>query len=409
MKNLKSIQIKPIALLTGAYTAGMGSSIRKVLHNAGWSVIALYDPTDKLQLALSNKDLNSIKIAVNLRDAKSIVSMIEQLPSHIDAFIHAAMFFEMDTTFNQNIWLNTLQINVISAAQIVESLRSHLKGGGSIVAISSTEAFTGSFGSPAYSASRAAMHNLVQSWANKFGSEGIRANAIAAGWIGGVMDTDEVFNQSRRITPLGRLGLPEEVANTTKFLCSNEASFINGSVVTVDGGYSCVDNVSKYEYQEHLATTDFQRFTSEFMVGRAGRNDEIWAVSMMFTGEWESDEATKFKSDQLAAAERGAQINRIFVVSPEQKHKLYKNHPLVLFHHKHPRIHAFVVDKEVLKKQNSELLVHLGHGWTAFNDEVLVLDEANTAESRGVLVTRSIRLVSLRHDFEQLLKIASPL
>jgi 3-oxoacyl-[acyl-carrier protein] reductase len=49
------------------------------------------------------------------------------------------------------------------------------------VAISSTEAFMGSYGSPAYSSSRAAMHNLVKSWANKYGGEGIRANAIAAG------------------------------------------------------------------------------------------------------------------------------------------------------------------------------------------------------------------------------------
>lgn len=408
-RNSDTDSIKSTVLVTGAYTAGMGSSIRKVFHDSGWSVIATYDSNDKLQLAISKKDLDSQKIDVSLTDHKSISSMIKQLPLRVDAFIHAAMFFEMDSTFNQDIWSSTLQVNVISAAQIVESLRSRLKSGGSIVAISSTEAFMGSFGSAAYSASRAAMHNLVRSWANKLGSEQIRANAIAAGWIGGVMDTDEVFNQSRKITPLGRLGLPEEVANTAKFLCSDEASFINGSIVTVDGGYSGVDSVSKYEYQEHLATTDFHRFTSEFMVGRAGLNDEIWAVSTMFIGEWdEGDFTTRFMEEQLNAAKRGARINRVFVVSKESLDKLKKSHPLMHLHHGHPNIHGYVVNLDSLKNTNPDLLTHLGNGWTAFNDEVLILDSAGTTE-RGVLVTHNVKLVTLRKYFDQLLKLARPL
>ena len=61
------------------------------------------------------------------------------------------------------------------------------------------------------------------------------------------MDTDEVFNMSRKITPLGRLGSPEEVANVIAFLVSKDASFVNGSVVTVDGGYTGVDTIAKYE------------------------------------------------------------------------------------------------------------------------------------------------------------------
>jgi NAD(P)-dependent dehydrogenase (short-subunit alcohol dehydrogenase family) len=114
--------------------------------------------------------------------------------------------------------------------------------------VTSTEGFIGSFGAHAYAATKAAIHNLVQSLANIAGN-GVRVNAVAAGWIGGVMNTDEVFNLSRAMTPLGRLGTPDEIAAVVAFLASREASFVNGSVVTADGGYSGVDTISKFEFQ----------------------------------------------------------------------------------------------------------------------------------------------------------------
>ncbi|MBU1895401.1 SDR family oxidoreductase [Patescibacteria group bacterium] len=400
---------QPKILLTGAYAAGIGSAIRNIFQKKRWSVIALYDSSDELQLTAMRKDTYSTKIAIDLMDTKSINSMIKQLPPCIDAFVHAAMFFKMEAGFTKSIWTNTFQTNVIAAAQIVESLRTHLHNGSSIVAISSTEAFSGSFGSPAYSASRAAIHNLVQSWANKLGVQGIRANAIAAGWIGGVMDTDEVFNRSRKITPLGRLGLPEEVANTVLFLCSDKSSYINGSVVTVDGGYTSADDVSKYEYQEYLAATDFLFFTSEFITGRANKNDEIWAPSILFEGEWDGDEPIIFQRDQLAAAKRGAQINRVFVIPPRLKKIFNKNHPVVQFHHKHPNIHGYQIDRNDLEKLDPELLKKLGDGWTALNNEILIFDNPGNTGPRGTLVTGVAKIAALRGYFEKLLKLASPL
>ena len=400
-------ELKKTVLISGAYTP-IGSSIRKMFQNLGWFVVALYDPNNELHVSVSEKDEGSKKIAVDLNDKDKIDLLIKQLPERIDAFVHAAMFFDMDTAFNQEIWEKTFQINVISAAQIVEGIHNRLKGG-SICVISSTEAFVGSFGSAAYSSSRSAIHNLVQSWANKFGGEKIRANAIAAGWIGGVMDTDEVFNQSRKITPLGRLGLPEEVANTVKFLCSDDASYINGSVITVDGGYTGVDSVSKYEYQEHLAQNDFERFTSEFVVNRSNKGDEIWAISMMFEGEWESDEGINFKNGQIEAASRGVIINRIFVMSQEEQNKLHKDEILMNLHSSHQNINGFIVNKDDLKMQNPDLLKNIGDGWTAFNDELLILDDASSAKSRGILITHGNKLSAFRKDFETLLTLATPI
>jgi 3-oxoacyl-[acyl-carrier protein] reductase len=123
-----------------------------------------------------------------------------------------------------------------------------LSDGASFVVVTSTEGFIGSFGASAYAATKAAIHNLVKTLANNGGKNGIRANAVATGWIGGVMDTDEIFNMSRRITPLGRLGSPDEIASVVSFLTSVESSFVNGTVIVADGGYTAVDTIAKYEF-----------------------------------------------------------------------------------------------------------------------------------------------------------------
>ena len=64
------------------------------------------------------------------------------------------------------------------------------------------------------------------------------------------MDTDEIFNKSRSMTPLGRLGTDEEIANVTCFLLSKESSFVNGTTIVADGGYLCSDPLSKYEFED---------------------------------------------------------------------------------------------------------------------------------------------------------------
>jgi len=391
-------------LISGAYLSGIGETIRTEFLNMGWNVIALYDSTEKSKVIKNKKGLTSL--LVDLTSFESIEKVISKLPKTLDAYVHATMYFDMKTTFDQELWSNSFQVNVISAVQIVEAIRSKFVSGGSIVAISSTEAFMGSYGSPAYSSSRAAMHNLVKSWANKYGSEGIRANAIAAGWIGGVMDTDEVFNKSRKITPLGRLGSPKEIATTVRFLCSDESSFINGSVITADGGYSGVDIVNQFEYQNHIAKNDFEKFTAEFITRRASKGDEIWAVSKMFENEWEDTiEIRQFMKDQITATKRGAIINRIFII-PGGKYSKKEN--VYKFHISNKGINGYVVDYNILLKSKPELLDMFGDGLTAYNEEMLIFDKAEggNEDTRGVLVTEGKQIVAIRSGFEKLLKLA---
>lgn len=397
MKNEKTV------LISGAYLPGIGEAVRTKFLDMGWNVIALYEPADKNKLIKNNKKMTSLP--VDMTSYESIKEVVSQLPRKLDAYVHATMYFQMDSSFNQKLWIDTFQVNVISAAQIVEAISSKFTSNGCIVAISSTEAFMGSYGALAYSSSRAAMHNLVKSWANKYGCEGIRANALAAGWIGGVMDTDEAFNKSRKITPLGRLGSPKEIAEVVNFLCSDDSSFINGSVITADGGYSGVDIVSKFEYQKYIAKTDFEKFTAEFITKRASYGDEIWAISQMFNNEWEDTaEIQQFMEDQIAATKRGAIVNRIFIL-PDCKYS--KNEPVYRFHLTNNHINGYIVDYNKLKKNDPELLDLFGDGVTAYNEELLIFDKkGDNKEVRGVLITEGKRISAIRIGFEKLLKMA---
>ena len=101
-------------------------------------------------------------------------------------------------------------------------------------------------------ATKAAIHNLVKTLANNLGRRGIRINALPAGWIGGEMDTDEIFNKSRSLTPLGRLGRDQEIADVACFLLSDKSSFVNGTTVVADGGYLGSDPLSKYEFEDSI-------------------------------------------------------------------------------------------------------------------------------------------------------------
>lgn len=114
------------------------------------------------------------------------------------------------------------------------------RGGGSLVYTTSGAAFSGEPVRLAYAMSKVAAHALVRNVANRFGAQGIRANAIAPGLITherfeAVMDPDLVRQMAARI-PVGRIGTPQDIAAMGALLMAEEGSFINGQVLSVDGG-----------------------------------------------------------------------------------------------------------------------------------------------------------------------------
>jgi 3-oxoacyl-[acyl-carrier protein] reductase len=110
---------------------------------------------------------------------------------------------------------------------------------GSIVNVTSVVGVRGNPGQTNYAASKAGIIGFTKSLAKELGGRGVRANAIAPGYVATAL-TDVLSDELREAillnTPLGRLGTPEDVARAVRFLCADEASFITGEVLLVDGG-----------------------------------------------------------------------------------------------------------------------------------------------------------------------------
>ena len=157
-------------------------------------------------------------------------------------------------------WAETLDVNLTGAMLLVRSALPHLvrRGGGSIVLVSSVSGLVAAPRSAAYEVSKAGLLALMRSVALDYGHLGVRSNAVCPGWIHTAMGDAAIAEiaSERRISladaytlvnepvPLKRAGTPDEVAACCAFLASDEASYVNGAAIVVDGGATVVDVTS---------------------------------------------------------------------------------------------------------------------------------------------------------------------
>lgn len=242
-------------VICGAAKPGYAEAITRKMMDNGVSVIGTYDKehtenAEKL-IAEFSKDKLTLK-QIDLSSREALKGFINSITDKIDGFIFAQFFFSMENPnkFDHEIWDKSIAINLTAPNFLIHELKDKMNKDSSIIIITSTEGFRGSYGASAYAATKAAIHNLVKTLANNLGTRKIRINALPAGWIGGEMDTDEIFNKSRDLTPLGRLGTDNEIASIVSFLFSKESSFINGTTIIADGGYLCSDPLSKFEFED---------------------------------------------------------------------------------------------------------------------------------------------------------------
>ncbi|QOY34093.1 3-oxoacyl-ACP reductase FabG [Anaerobacillus isosaccharinicus] len=138
-------------------------------------------------------------------------------------------------------WYSVVDVNLTGVLFCTQAVMPYMieQGGGTIINASSIAGIYGNIGQTNYAATKAGIIGMTKTWAKELGSKGITVNAVAPGVIETNMISSipaEVGNKMKEMIPLKRLGKPEDVANAYLFLASDEANFINGTVLHVDGG-----------------------------------------------------------------------------------------------------------------------------------------------------------------------------
>ena len=239
-----------VALVTGG-SRGIGFATAKILSENGVKIVITGKDKDRLEKSTS-KISGSIGIIAdikNSKDVKNVVSKTIEKFGKLDILVNNAGIFpkiKLLHEIDEDEWNEVLDVNLTGQFRFTKEAIPHLqKTGGSIINISSDaglKAYQG-FNADAYSASKAALIILTKCWALEYAKDKVRVNCICPG----VVDTDmtkpfmktqkdkEFMNNEH---PIGRIGQPEEVAKAIMYFASDDASWVTGAVLAVDGGES---------------------------------------------------------------------------------------------------------------------------------------------------------------------------
>jgi 3-oxoacyl-[acyl-carrier protein] reductase len=228
------------ALVTGA-SKGIGRAIAAELAEAGAAVVLGYrtgqDEAEELA-----QELGGRAVQADVSSADDARRLVEEA-GDVDILVNNAGVTRdgLLARMSDDDWRTVLDTNLSSVFYTCRAVTRPMmrKRAGSIVNISSVVGVHGNWGQTNYGASKAGIIGFTKSLARELGSRNVRANVVAPGYVKTQL-TDVLPEDATKAmlanTPLGRLGDPEDVAGAVRFLCSDEASFITGEVLLVDGG-----------------------------------------------------------------------------------------------------------------------------------------------------------------------------
>jgi 3-oxoacyl-[acyl-carrier protein] reductase len=228
------------ALVTGA-SRGIGRAIARELARAGAAVVVGYRSGREEGEALAN-EIGGRAIQADVSQAEDAARLVAEA-GDLDILVNNAGLTRdgVLARMSDEDWRAVLETNLSSVFYTCRAVARRMmrRRSGSIVNVSSIVGVHGNWGQSNYGASKAGIIGFTKSLAQELGSRNVRANVVAPGYIR--TQLTEVIPEDAKtkmldLTPLGRFGDPEDVAGTVRFLCSDEASFITGGVVLVDGG-----------------------------------------------------------------------------------------------------------------------------------------------------------------------------
>jgi NAD(P)-dependent dehydrogenase (short-subunit alcohol dehydrogenase family) len=238
----------PTAVVVTGGASGIGLASAAALVEVGRPVAVLdrdHRAVDETAAALGTDRVWAA--AVDVTDADALAGALDAARGHlgpIGGLVHAAGVVLTDPidTMRWDRWAAVLEVNLTAYARCVHALISDLRAtpGSAVVAIASIDALVGHAMNGPYCASKGGVVALTRSLAVELGSAGIRVNAVCPGYIDTPMLAPALASgmadHMKADAPLGRLGRPEEIGRVVRFLLSDDASFVTGAAIVVDGG-----------------------------------------------------------------------------------------------------------------------------------------------------------------------------
>ena len=237
-----------IALVTGA-SRGIGQSISMILAQNGAHVVCVSRNVNDVQSVadkITHQRFNASAASCDISDSNNVTELVKDIiekHGRIDILINNAGITRDNLLMrmSEDDWNEVVNVNLKAAFTAIKAAsRSMIKQrSGRIINISSVVGLIGNAGQVNYAASKAGLIGMTKSVAREFASRGITANCIAPGYVETQMTnklTDEVKSSLKEQIPLGRIGNVEDIAYAVAFLASDEASYITGQTLAVDGG-----------------------------------------------------------------------------------------------------------------------------------------------------------------------------